>query len=135
MTSSNSELKNLIAAVLLATQDRPYSEPVTDEELAKWVEMAGVEIDPAIAVGYNFKDAKPGVTTEGMALVGADFNPSKNPKVDKVKMLFAEAYDIVNDDRNREAMEHELQKALRWHMTGQVLAAQMTCVKLLTARK
>lgn len=39
--------------------------------------------------------------TFGDALVGRSFNPSKNPKVDRLKDLFAEAADIVKEEQDR----------------------------------
>ena len=87
-----------------------------------------------------FKGVPDGVPTQrqltfGEKLVGLNFNPSNDDAVSKVKRLFAEISDLVNDhykDRTRE--KTELETPLYNHTVGEILNAQMNCVKLLTLK-
>ena len=79
--------------------------------------------------------------TFGDALVGRSFNPSKNPNVDRLKEIFAEAADIVWRDYNDRSIygisasnpsNSITAKNLLWPTMFEVLSAQMACVKLIT---
>ena len=67
--------------------------------------------------------------TFGEKAVGLTFNPSGDPKVTKVKQLFAEIIDIVNEDRgfNRDERARHASVAITDAET-----AQMRAVKALT---
>lgn len=67
--------------------------------------------------------------TFGEKAVGITFNPSQNPKVDKVKQLYAEIIDILNDDRgdNRDERARHASVGITDAET-----AQMRAVKALT---
>lgn len=68
--------------------------------------------------------------TFGQKLVGLDFNPSKNPKVDRLKELFAEAADIIHEDiTSKHVAVNSTQFALYQHTIGEILNAQMNAVK------
>lgn len=75
--------------------------------------------------------------TFGQKLVGVDFNPSKNPKVDRLKELFAEAIDIVENEwedytkaiSTKDAKEYGMRASLRHYAIGEILNAQMNAVK------
>ena len=67
--------------------------------------------------------------TYGQKAVGIGFNPSKNEKVQRLKELFAEAIDILNDDRgeNRDERARLASVAITEAQT-----AQMWAVKAIT---
>ena len=67
--------------------------------------------------------------TFGEKAVGLDFNPSGNPKVLRIKELYAEIIDIMNDDR-----EGHRDERARHASVGITDAetAQMRAVKALT---
>jgi hypothetical protein len=79
--------------------------------------------------------------TFGDNLVGRSFNPSKNPDVNRLKEIYAEAADIVwRDYNNRSAdgtsvinpLNNIIAKNLVYPTMFEVLSAQMACVKLIT---
>lgn len=72
--------------------------------------------------------------TFGEKLVGLNFNPSNDTDVDKVKRLFAQIADLVNDYRNRPQETTQLEATLFPHTIGEILNAQMNVVKLLTLK-
>lgn len=69
--------------------------------------------------------------TFGERLVGITFNPSNDDKVAKLKSLFAEAANIINEDHITH-MEDFTRNILFNHTVGELLNAQMNCVKLVT---
>lgn len=70
--------------------------------------------------------------TFGQTLVGYNFNPSGNPKVQKVKQLFAEIADIMYEDYLDENKSSFLKDKLMDHAVGEILNAQMNVVKVIT---
>ncbi len=69
--------------------------------------------------------------TFGEKLVGITFNPSGDPKVQRVKELCAELADLVSDEYNSRENTY-LVKVLYDHTLVEILNAQMNAVKLLT---
>lgn len=91
----------------------------------------------------NCTPAEPEVKKElsfGEKLVGITFNPSNDDKVFKLKSLFAEAANIVKEDfekpetSNTETDKLLLKGTLYNHTIGEILNAQMNCVKLVTLK-
>ena len=81
------------------------------------------------------KDAIPAenkILSFGQEAVGASFNPSNMPEVDKCKQLFADAIDQMNDLRN--ASESGGQKRHASAAITDIETAQMRAVKALTWR-
>lgn len=73
--------------------------------------------------------------TFGMQLVGINFNPSGDPKVNKAKELCAQLADLVKSDYDKEGhTQTELKTQLYNHTIGEILNAQMCAVKLLTLK-
>lgn len=74
--------------------------------------------------------------TFGMQLVGINFNPSGDAKVNKAKELCAQLTDLVTNDFHANGSEKTsfLKSALYSHTIGEILNAQMNCVKLLTLK-
>jgi hypothetical protein len=72
--------------------------------------------------------------TFGEKLVGLSFNPSQDPKVDRVKQLCADLADIAYDHWCRDAYSEKsnMENQLYNHTIGEILNAQMNIVKLLT---
>lgn len=71
--------------------------------------------------------------TFGQRLVGLNFNPSNDNKVDQAKRLCAELADLLYADyKNNETTE--LKNELYHHAIGEILNAQMNCVKVLTLK-
>ena len=68
--------------------------------------------------------------TFGQALVGFDFNPSGDPKVQRAKQLCAELADLIKPEMN--ATASSLKRMLSEHAVGEILNAQMNVVKVLT---
>lgn len=69
----------------------------------------------------------------GEILVGYKFNPSGDPKVQKVKRLFAEIADIMYEDYLDEIKQSTVLKdKLMDHAVGEILNAQMNVVKVIT---
>jgi hypothetical protein len=69
----------------------------------------------------------------GEQLVGVTFNPSNDDKVSKLKSLFAEIANIVQDEHLTH-QEHYTRSILFNHTVGEILNAQMNCVKLVTLK-
>jgi hypothetical protein len=68
--------------------------------------------------------------TFGEQLVGLDFNPSGDPKVQRAKELCAELANLVKPEMN--ATASPLKRLLSEHAIGEILNAQMNVVKVLT---
>lgn len=69
--------------------------------------------------------------TFGEQAVGYSFNPSGDPKVAKLKQLYAEIIDLLNDDRG----EHRDERArLASVAITEAQGAQMWAVKAITYR-
>lgn len=71
--------------------------------------------------------------TFGEQLVGITFNPSNDDKVFKLKSLFAEVANLIQDE-HLQHQEGYLRQMLFTHTVGEVLNAQMNCVKLVTLK-
>jgi hypothetical protein len=69
--------------------------------------------------------------TFGEKLVGLNFNPSTNSKVDEVKKLFAKAADILNEE-NISRESSQFSQRIFSHAVMEILNAQMNSVKFLT---
>jgi hypothetical protein len=67
----------------------------------------------------------------GQRLVGYSFNPSANPKVQRVKELCAELADIVHKENNKDAMD-ELATLVAFSALQNIKDASMNTVKLIT---
>lgn len=75
------------------------------------------------------------VLTRGEELVGVNFNPSQNPKVARLKAIFAEAAEIVSLDaaeKNFETEATSLDVLIVNNAETQILNAQMAAVKSVT---
>lgn len=72
--------------------------------------------------------------TFGQKLVGVTFNPSQNPKVDRIKEISAELADIVYEHWCRDAYSEKsfLENSVFQNTISQILNAQMNSVKLIT---
>lgn len=74
--------------------------------------------------------------TAGEIAVGLNFNPSGDEKVNKLKTLFAEAFDIVeqsipaDDGTNSTARKRKM----RDEALGNLITAQMWAVKVVTLK-
>ncbi len=79
----------------------------------------------------NDVPSSPWQPTFGEKLVGITFNPSGDPKVQRVKELCAELADLVSDEYNSRENTY-LVKVLYDHTLVEILNAQMNAVKLLT---
>jgi len=74
--------------------------------------------------------------TFGEQLVGLQFNPGGYQKVNRLKEIFAEAADIIEATYREENLgAMPLTDALYKHALGEVLNAQMCCVKVVTLKK
>ena len=72
----------------------------------------------------------PKALTYGEKAVGINFNPANDPKVQKVKELYAEIIDLLNmSDGNEMTKEKDI---LLTEATRQAQTAQMWAVKFLT---
>lgn len=69
--------------------------------------------------------------TFGEKLVGINFNPGGNPKVNLAKELCAELADLLNDDNNSKETSQFSQRLFS-HAVCEILNAQMNVVKVLT---
>lgn len=69
--------------------------------------------------------------TFGERLVGIKFNPSNDDKVAKLKSLFAEAANIIQSEHISHTEDYT-RNILFNHTVGEILNAQMNCVKLVT---
>lgn len=70
----------------------------------------------------------------GERLAGVTFNPSNDLKVDTVKRLFAHAADIIDEHYSTTESGSKLDQILYQQTIGEILNAQMNCVKLLTLK-
>ena len=72
--------------------------------------------------------------TFGQKLVGSQFNPSGDPKVQRAKELCAELADLLYEHWCRDAFSEKssLENTLFHHTVGEILNAQMNVVKVLT---
>jgi hypothetical protein len=73
--------------------------------------------------------------TFGQLLVGLNFNPSNDPKVQKAKQLCAELADLVRDGNEVLNLNNSVKHHLLHHTYGEILNAQMNVVKVLTLDK
>jgi hypothetical protein len=73
--------------------------------------------------------------TFGQLLVGLNFNPSNDPKVQKAKQLCAELADLVRDGNEVLDLNNSVKHHLLHHTYGEILNAQMNVVKVLTLDK
>ena len=69
----------------------------------------------------------------GEKLVGLQFNPANDSKVDQAKRLFAQAADLIHDDHKGEGATDQYDE-LYHHTIGEILNAQMNVVKVLTLK-
>ena len=78
-------------------------------------------------------------TTFGEILVGLDFNPSQDPKIQKAKQLCAELADLVNDHwydaSTTDFVKTGISSMIYNEAIGQILSAQMMAVKLFAITK
>lgn len=72
--------------------------------------------------------------TFGERLVGKSFNPSQDARVDRVKEICAELADIVRKSNEVLDLNNSVKHHLIHHTYGEILNAQMNCVKLLTLK-
>ncbi len=73
------------------------------------------------------------IMTYGEDAVGLSFNPGGNPKVDKVKKLYAEIIDLLNEERNcNESDRHPEKNRLLSVAITEAQTAQMWAVKGIT---
>ena len=71
--------------------------------------------------------------TFGQRLAGVSFNPSKDANVDRLKALFAEAADIVQNHQQKTDKEVDyLYNLVKGNALREILNAQMNAVKLVT---
>lgn len=83
-------------------------------------------------VTQSLPEAQNEEMTFGMKLVGINFNPSGDPKVNKAKQLCAQLADLLYaEDRN---VPSEIYNRLWDHALGEILNAQMNVVKVLTLK-
>lgn len=68
--------------------------------------------------------------TFGEQLVGLNFNPSNDPRVDRVKQVCAELADLIKSEMTPSAST--LKKMLMEQAIAEILDAQMYAVKVLT---
>jgi hypothetical protein len=68
----------------------------------------------------------------GQMLVGLNFNPSNDPKVQRAKELCAELADLIKPEMN--ATASPMKRLLCEHTVGEILNAQMNVVKVLTLK-
>lgn len=69
-------------------------------------------------------------STMGQRLVGLDFNPSGDSKVQRVKEICAELADLLRPEI--QSSSSPLKRYLYEHAIGEILNAQMNVVKVLT---
>jgi hypothetical protein len=73
--------------------------------------------------------------TFGQLLVGLNFNPSNDPKVQKAKKLCAELADLIYQENQILDLNNSVKHHLLHHTYGEILNAQMNVVKILTLNK
>lgn len=78
-----------------------------------------------------FKEVR--IPSFGEQLIGVDFNPSGDPTVHKVKMMFAEIAEIMKQNYTGES-KHPLKSLMFDHAVGEILNAQMSVIKVLTLK-
>jgi hypothetical protein len=72
--------------------------------------------------------------TFGEQLVGLNFNPSNDSKVQRAKELCAELADLVYDGNEVLNLNNSVKHHLLHHTYGEILNAQMNVVKVLTLK-
>ena len=74
--------------------------------------------------------------TPGEKAVGMTFNPSNDVKVSKLKQLFAEAFDIVEQSvpAANGSVENARQRKMRDGALHEIISAQMWAVKVVTLK-
>jgi hypothetical protein len=70
----------------------------------------------------------------GQMLVGLNFNPSNDPKVQRAKELCAELADLVFEENKVLDLNNTVKHHLLHHTYGEILNAQMNVVKVLTLK-
>ena len=70
--------------------------------------------------------------TFGQRFCGVNFNPSKDPKVDRIKEICAELADMIEDDYKLKTDHSYVYNLVKGKALGEILNAQMNCVKLIT---
>ena len=81
----------------------------------------------------NETPVSPWQPTFGQQLVGITFNPSNDPKVQRVKELCAELADLLQENYQKTPLGY-LGRTLHEHAIGEILNAQMNVVKVLTLK-
>lgn len=101
-----------------------HDEPTSYPQVEKMYEKTG-------NIPYEIPEPQ---LTFGQKLVGLTFNPSGDPAVNEVKLLFAKAADIVHDNWCRDGYTEKspLENEIYHHAIGEILNAQMSAVKALT---
>jgi hypothetical protein len=79
----------------------------------------------------QFKETK--VPSFGEQLIEVDINPSGDPTIHKVKMMFAEIAEIMKQNYTGEN-KHPLKSLLFDHAVGEIVNAQMSVIKVLTIK-
>lgn len=74
------------------------------------------------------------IPTFGQKLVGFNFNPSGDPRVQRVKEICAELADLVREDNHVLDLNNTVKHHLIHHTYGEILNAQMNVVKVLTLK-
>jgi hypothetical protein len=82
---------------------------------------------------HNMEVKEVKVQSFGEQLVGLDFNPSGNEKVQKAKELCAELANLLKDSYT-ESERTPVKSLLFDHAVGEILNAQMTVVKVITLK-
>lgn len=82
---------------------------------------------------YDINQEKSKPMTFGEKLVGLTFNPSNDDKVSKAKKLCAELADLLFAD-DQQSERSPMKELLLEHAYGEILNAQMNCVKVLTLK-
>lgn len=82
---------------------------------------------------HNMEVKEVKVQSFGEQLVGLDFNPSGNEKVQKAKELCAELANLLKDAYT-ESERTPVKSLLFDHAVGEILNAQMTVVKVITMK-
>lgn len=82
-------------------------------------------------------DNAPQELTPGMQAVGLNFNPSGDEKVTRLKELFAEAFDIVEQSvpADDQTLETARKRKMRDASLHEIVTAQMWAVKTVTLDK
>ena len=72
--------------------------------------------------------------TPGQLAVGLGFNPSKDDQVSRVKKLFAEAFDIVEQSVPADdgTIETARKRKMRDNALSEIITASMWAVKIIT---